>query len=67
MLWRFEDFCEVIRLMIYLVVCGGNVSALRSCKLERVGKRDAKDVYRSGVMVVAESSVGHVVCFDRMV
>ena len=35
MLWRFEDFCEVIGLMIYLVVCGGNVRTLGSCKLER--------------------------------
>ena len=35
MLWGFEDFCEVIGLMIYLVVCSGNMSALEMCELER--------------------------------
>ena len=34
-LWRFEDFCKVNGLIVYLVVCGGNVSTLESCVSER--------------------------------
>ena len=34
-MWQFVEFCEVNGLVTYLIVCGGNESALGSYKSKR--------------------------------